>query len=199
MALFAFGFARINKQNPSGATLRITLIQPSIPQTLIWDSNVNINRFRQLLELSEQALTQVSEGRPSRVLTDILSRRFRQNGALRAAPQKTDLLIWPESAVPEFDKANYIAITNLICPHHVWLIFNAEDAVWRPEAKNRDDFDVFNAAYLVDPEGRFTAVYHKQKLVIFGEYIPLVRWLPFIKWFTPITGGFASGDRAGAV
>ena len=39
------------------------------------------------------------------------------------------------------------------------------------------------------------AVYHKQKLVIFGEYIPLVRWLPFIKWFTPITGSFASGDR----
>ena len=66
---------------------------------------------------------------------------------------------------------------------------------WRPNAKNRDDFDVFNAAFLFDPEGRFAAVYHKQKLVIFGEYIPLVRWLPFIKWFTPITGSFASGDR----
>ena len=39
------------------------------------------------------------------------------------------------------------------------------------------------------------AVYHKQKLVIFGEYIPLVRWLPFIKWFTPITGGFAAGNQ----
>jgi apolipoprotein N-acyltransferase len=75
------------------------------------------------------------------------------------------------------------------------LILNAEDAVWRPEAKNRDDFDIFNAAFLVNPEGRFAAVYHKQKLVVFGEYIPLVRWLPFIKWFTPITGSFASGDR----
>ena len=53
-ALFAFGFARMNGQNPPGATLRITLVQPSIPQTLIWDPNANANRFRQLLELSEQ-------------------------------------------------------------------------------------------------------------------------------------------------
>ncbi len=167
VALFGFGFARINRQNPSGATLRITLVQPSVPQALIWDPNVNTNRFRQLLELSERALT-----------------------------NQTDLLIWPEAAVPEFDEASYAAITNLARTHHLWLICNADDARWRPNAKSKDDFDVFNAAFLFDPDGHFKNVYHKQKLVIFGEYIPLVRWLPFIKWFTPIPGSFASGDRA---
>ncbi len=197
MALFAFGFARMNGQNPSGATLRITLVQPSVPQALIWDPNVNINRFRQLLELSEQALTQVSEGRVTRVPDISVAGGSDTSGALRARPsEKTDLLIWPEAAVPGLDTANYMAITNLIRTHDVWLIFNAEDAVWRPNAKNRDDFDVFNAAFLFNPEGRCAAVYHKQKLVVFGEYIPLVRWLPFIKWFTPITGGFASGGQA---
>ena len=167
VALFTFGFARISGQNPSGATLRITLVQPSIPQTLIWNSGEDDRRFRELLSLSEPALT-----------------------------NQPDLLIWPESAVPSLDKTNYMAITNLVRTRGVWLVFNAEDAVWRPEAKTRDDFDIFNAAYLVNPEGRFAAVYHKQKLVIFGEYIPLVRWLPFIKWFTPITGSFASGANA---
>jgi apolipoprotein N-acyltransferase len=167
VALFAFGFTRMNGQNPPGATLRITLVQPSVPQTLIWDPNANTNRFRQLLELSERALT-----------------------------NQTDLLIWPEAAVPEYDQTSFIAITNLIRSHHVWLIFNADASEWRPNAKNRDDFDVFNAAFLFNPEGRCAAVYHKQKLVIFGEYIPLVRWLPFIKWFTPITGSFASGTNA---
>jgi apolipoprotein N-acyltransferase len=168
-ALFAFGFARMNGKNPPGATLRITLVQPSIPQALIWDRNANTDRFRQLLELSEHALT-----------------------------NKTDLLIWPESAVPEFefDVANYSAITNLVRTHHLWLIFNAEDYVWRSGTGTNSDYDVFNAAFLFDPEGHFKNVYHKQKLVIFGEYIPLVRWLPFVKWFTPITGSFASGDRA---
>ena len=32
-------------------------------------------------------------------------------------------------------------------------------------------------------------VYHKRKLVIFGEFVP-----PFLKWFTPITGGYEAGN-----
>jgi apolipoprotein N-acyltransferase len=210
VALFVFGFARINEQNPSGATLRITLVQPSIPQTLIWNSSEDDKRFQQLLELSQQALNSTGLTNHEPLLGAPASRRpagsqkpelAGETPALpgtmqgRTGKSKTDLLIWPESAVPSLNETNYMAITNLIRAHHVWLIFNAEDSVWRPEAKNRDDFDVFNAAFLVNPEGRFAAVYHKQKLVVFGEYIPLVRWLPFIKWFTPITGSFASGER----
>jgi apolipoprotein N-acyltransferase len=56
-------------------------------------------------------------------------------------------------------------------------------------------YDVFNAAYLFNPEGQWSGVYHKRQLVIFGEYIPLVDVLPFVKWFTPITGGYTSGKR----
>jgi apolipoprotein N-acyltransferase len=213
VALFGFGFARINRQNPSGATLRITLVQPSIPQTLIWDLNTDTNRFQQLLELSEQALTsahQTNELLAPSLLGAPASRRpvgsqkpelAGETPALpgtvqgRARGSKTDLLIWPEAAVPEFDEFSYTAITNLVRTHHLWLICNADDARWRPNAKSKDDFDVFNAAFLFDPDGRCAAIYHKQKLVIFGEYIPLVRWLPFIKWFTPIPGSFASGDH----
>ena len=167
--------------------MRITLVQPGIPQTLIWDSGENDRRFHELLELSESALASTNEAltRPADTLSPLRGARG----------SKTDLLIWPESAVPGLDETNYIAITNLIRTNNVWLIFNADDAVWRPEAKNKDDYDVFNAAFLLNPEGRFAAVYHKQKLVIFGEYIPLERWLPFIKWFTPITGSFTSGER----
>ncbi len=165
--LFAVGFARLNRQPAGNTTLRVTLVQPSIPQTLIWDRNANARCFRQLLELSENALT-----------------------------NQTDVLIWPESAVPVLDEPSFIAITNLIFKHHVWLIFNAEDYVWRSGSGTNSEYDAFNAAFLFGPDGRFRNVYHKQNLVIFGEYIPLVRWLPFIKWFTPITGSFASGTNA---
>ena len=164
--LFAFSFARMGDETPGAPTLRVTLIQPSVPQTMIWDENENTNRFRQLLQLSEASLT-----------------------------NHADLLIWPESAVPEFDRASYSAITNLLRTHSVWLIMNADDAVPHANATNEYDNDVFNAAFLIDPAGRFGGVYHKQKLVIFGEYIPLVRWLPFVQWFTPITGGFAAGNE----
>ena len=108
----------------------------------------------------------------------------------------TDLLIWPESAVPELNNETYAAITNLIRSHRVWLIFNADDVEPRTHATNESDTVVFNAAILFAPgEIPHGKVYHKQKLVIFGEYIPLLRWLPFVKWFTPITGSFTAGTE----
>ena len=182
--LFVINFAQLHDEIPGGPSLRVTLIQPSVPQTLIWDENENTNRFRQLLQLSEAALTGQNY---------TYTPPFPPGGA-RSALQ-TDLLIWPESAVPEFDKTSYIAITNFIRAHPVWLILNADDAVPRANAANQFDNDIFNAAFLLDPGGLFNGVYHKQKLVIFGEYIPLARWLPFLKWFTPITGGFAAGNE----
>ena len=101
--LFAFGFARMNGQNPPGATLRITLVQPSIPQALIWDPNANANRFRQLLELSEQALASAQQtNEPLSRPADTLSPPGGERAGARGA-SKTDLLIWPESAVPEFE------------------------------------------------------------------------------------------------
>jgi len=148
--IFAFGFAKLREPAPAGSTLRVTLIQPSVPQNLIWNENDNSNRFQQLLALSENALT-----------------------------NKTDLLVWPESALPEFNDANYIAITNLIRTHHVWLIFNADDVLPKTNPMPHDEYDVFNSAFLFAPDGLCAAIYHKRKLVIFGEYIPLVRWLPF--------------------
>jgi apolipoprotein N-acyltransferase len=137
-----------------------------VPQNLIWDPTANSNRFQQLLTLTEHALT-----------------------------NQTDLLIWPEAALPEFDDASYVAITNLVRSHHVWMIFNADDTVWRANAKSQTDYDDFNSAFLFAPDGKLAGIYHKRKLVIFGEYIPLVRWLPFVKWFTPITGGYEVGDK----
>jgi apolipoprotein N-acyltransferase len=158
--LFACGEIKLAAQNPPASTLRVTLIQPSVPQSMIWDSGANSNRFQQLLALSESALT-----------------------------NQTGLLIWPEAALPDFDDASYVAITNLVRAHHVWMIFNADDVVPRPGATSNSDDDVFNSAFLFNPNGEFVKVYHKQKLVIFGEYVPLL-----LKWFTPITGGYEAGN-----
>ncbi|HZF01793.1 MAG TPA: apolipoprotein N-acyltransferase [Methylomirabilota bacterium] len=211
--LFAFGGFQTIEQTPAANApmLRIALVQPSVPQTLIWDENENTNRFQQLLALSENALNENNNPltpalspsggereKDMRTPNSLPSPRPNgekvAEGRMRGA-SKTDLLIWPESAVPEFNDANYAAITNFVRAHHVWLIFNADDVVPRLNAKNEFDNDVFNAAFLFDPDGKFAGVYHKQELVIFGEYIPLVRWLPFVKWFTPVTGSFAAGNE----
>ncbi|HTV62849.1 MAG TPA: apolipoprotein N-acyltransferase [Verrucomicrobiae bacterium] len=164
-ALFAWGELRMTGEQPPPGTWSLTLIQPSIPQTLIWDETANSNRFQQLLTMSDEALT-----------------------------NQSDLLLWPESAVPELTDAAYDAITNFAGAHHVWLLFNADDVVPKPGPPN-DQYDVFNAAFLIDPDGNLTGIYHKQKLVMFGEYIPLATWIPIIKWFTPITGSYQAGNE----
>jgi apolipoprotein N-acyltransferase len=71
------------------------------------------------------------------------------------------------------------------------MIIGADDAEFTPTETN-----YFNASFLIGPDGKLANSYHKRGLVIFGEYIPLERWLPFIKWFTPITGSYTAGDQA---
>jgi apolipoprotein N-acyltransferase len=161
-----WGLSSALRPAPPAATLKVALVQPSIPQRVIWDSDANSKRFAKLLELSERALA-----------------------------TKPDLLVWPEGGVPGAlfgSPENLEAITNLVGRHGVWLVLNANDFEPAPEARSADDYNVFNAAFLVNPQGKFVARYRKQHLVIFGEYIPLARWLPFLERWTGM-GSFASG------
>jgi len=143
--------------------LKVAMIQPSIPQTLIWDVKENAIRFQQVLALSEKALA-----------------------------EKPDLLIWPESAVPELAPENFQAIEGLLARHPAWLIFCADSMEPLPSGETAD----YNSAFMVNPAGFGEAEYHKRRLVIFGEYIPLLHWLPFLKWLTPISDGFTPGTNA---
>ncbi len=159
---FVGGFFTMSHDQPTDDYLRVTMMQPSIPQTVIWNPDLDESGFKKFIAQNETALTNA-----------------------------TDVVIWPESAVPEMSVENCDAISALASRHHVWLILNGEDMMTSKTATN-----FYNAAFLVNPQGRLAATYHKQKLVIFGEYVPLVDWLPFLQWFTPIVGGWTPGDRA---
>jgi apolipoprotein N-acyltransferase len=168
--LFAFGSYRMMHGPAATRTIKVAFVQPSIPQTLIWDESNDDERFRDLVRLSEEALT-----------------------------NKIDLLLWPEAAVPKklrYDKDTYEAVTGLARNHHVWMIIGADDMEPRPGAKSVEDIDFYNSSFLINPEGRIARSYRKRALVIFGEYIPLERVLPLFKWFTPVQGGFTRGERA---
>jgi apolipoprotein N-acyltransferase len=161
LAVTFWGARQLVAGTPAARELKLVLVQPSIPQRLIWDPRETTNRFQTLMTLSE--------------------------AALRTGP---DLLVWPEASLPDYSPENFRALTNLVARHRVWMILGADDAAPRAEG----GFDVFNSALLFDPAGRYVASYRKQRLVIFGEYIPLVRWLPFVKYLTPIEGGFTPGE-----
>ena len=73
IAAFGFGFHQLKHPPAANRELKITMVQPSIPQTLIWDRTNDLARFQNLIQLSEEALT-----------------------------NPTDLLIWPEAGVPGY-------------------------------------------------------------------------------------------------
>ena len=159
----------LDQQSRSGE-LRLALIQPSIPQTMIWKPAEKTSRFAKLMQLSELALA-----------------------------TKPDVLVWPEAALPELNEESFRAITNLVARHQVFMVFGADDYELKPgtpSGSNRpSDYAFYNSALLLSPEGKVLATYRKRHLVMFGEYIPLADSLPFLKWFTPIEGGFAAGKE----
>lgn len=166
---FSFGLRRVGQEVGPVRTLKVTMVQPSIPQTLIWDTAKDTERFLELIRLSARAMT-----------------------------NQTDLLVWPESAVPSYarwDTNICPAITNFVRGHRIWLILGSDDLGVPAHRAGTEGYEYYNASFLIDREGEFVARYKKQHLVVFGEYIPLMRWLPFLEWFTPIQGGFTAGTR----
>ena len=162
------GFSSLRHVQNSPNTIKMALVQPSIPQTVIWDPREDAPRFQQLLKVSEQALA-----------------------------EKPDILIWPEAAVPSLFRWNTNlfdgltvreTIVRLAQQHKVWLLFGADDA-----EPTGDKVNFYNSAFAISPEGRIIATYRKRQLVMFGEYVPLARVLPFLKDFTTVTGEFTPG------
>jgi apolipoprotein N-acyltransferase len=169
IATVVFGLNKIVQSGQPMSELKVTLVQPSIPQTLIWDPKEDTTRFKRLVALSERALA-----------------------------DQPDLLIWPEAATPSLfgDREFYPVITNLVRTHRTWLLLGADDAELSARSASQMETNFYNSSFLLNPMGEVVANYRKRQLVIFGEYVPLVRWLPFMKHLTPIGSGFTSGDRA---
>jgi len=160
------GLAHIRRQAATGEPVKIALVQPAIPQTVIWEESESTNRFQKLLELSERALT-----------------------------EKPDLLVWPEASVPNMVRHHEDtgrAIRELVERHGVWAIIGSDDAEYRAGTARRE-VDYFNSAFAVSPDGTLSAGYRKRRLVMFGEYIPFVRTIPFLKHLSPVGEGFTPG------
>ena len=98
------------------------------------------------------------------------------------------LVIWPESPMNftySADTTFQELVANFTRDNHTFLLFNSLEPA--PEGG-------YNSALLINEEGRRISRYDKIRLMPFGEYVPLPRWLPGASLITGIVGEFTPGD-----
>jgi apolipoprotein N-acyltransferase len=158
VGLFAFGLHRI--QHPATATpLRVAAVQANVPQLQKFDPQFTLKIFERFVSYSEFALR---------------------------ANFPPDLLVWPESSMPDpvrdESTASYRFVMDFAGSTKADLLLGTLDI---------EDRHVYNAALLVSDAGRQVQIYRKLHLVPFGEYIPLRDSFPL---FATIAGKWVPGD-----
>ena len=96
----------------------------------------------------------------------------------------TDLIIWPEGSLP-IDLNNRIGLLKRIggLLDKGQLIIVGSSAITNNQ--------LFNRLFVIDHEGKINQYYDKQKLVLFGEYVPWVK--PLLSKFLNLGMNYNSG------
>lgn len=151
---------------PSLPPLKVVLVQPNVSQEVRFLSDERIRIYRDLLRQSEAV----------------------------ALAQRPGLVVWPESAVPYSWPWAPPLRDDLVAfcrRHSTAVLFNT---VWS-DRPDDDDAPYYNSALLVTADGPVLPPYHKQRLVPFGEYVPLG---PLLRRIRPISravpGAFTPGE-----
>ncbi|MFM9849011.1 MAG: apolipoprotein N-acyltransferase [Hyphomicrobiaceae bacterium] len=171
--LAAAGAYRLaNEDPPADGSVRIRVVQPSVPQREKWRPENQGRIFRDHLELSAQS----------------------SSGAVDGASGLA-LIVWPEAAMPflPLNTPDALAAIGRLLPQGTHLAAGALRADAPPSGRTRRR--IFNSLMIFGQEGRLVGLYDKIHLVPFGEYLPLQSTLEAIglEQLTRIRGGFDIG------
>ena len=148
-----YGYLRLAsfKPAPEAQAIKISLIQGNIPQELKWDSGARDSIMRSYFELTSQA-----------------------------AKDNSDLIIWPEAALPvvlEEEPEYYSRLGEYLKTINKPLLFGSV---------TQKGGLYYNSALLLSGDARLLNQYDKLHLVPFGEYIPFRNSLKFMDTIAPI-------------
>ncbi len=122
-------------------------------------------------------------------------RAWRQQGARRifgryariterAAAEKPDMIVWPETAIPQYMFISGSTPDGLKALVQRW---KAYFLIGTPHAEISMERKTYNAAFLLSPMGEEVDRYYKIHLVPVSEYFPMKRYLPD-SWQDLVTG-----------
>lgn len=119
-----------------------------------------------------------------------------QGLTIEAAQNFSDLIVWPESAVPCYftPELKYSSFfLNLLGKIKAPILFGS--LAYEPRKDIPHEFKYFNSAFLSSSGEKVFPRYDKIHLVPFGEYVPLKPLLPFVEKLVVGIGDFSPGDQ----
>jgi apolipoprotein N-acyltransferase len=164
----------------------VVAVQPNVPM-----ESVTLEEMKALMEqhlsMSEAALHEWELGPRQTDGRSTLDEAHRQElSELRRRMPR--VVIWPESPM-NFTYANDSEFREIVADftrrNRVSVLFNSLEPAPAGGA--------YNAAVMVNEEGRVVAQYDKIRLLPFGEYVPLPRWLPGANLVPVMVGDFTPG------
>ncbi|MBM4153380.1 MAG: apolipoprotein N-acyltransferase [Kiritimatiellaceae bacterium] len=164
---WSFGMKRLLTTEPAhSAPVRIAMIQPNIPEVGNWE----------------------------RVDPEVIYDRLEKWTEKAQDIPDLDLIIWPETAIPDFIRYNRRGAEWLraVLSGGPPILSGCMDLVTRKDGTEA----YYNASMLFDSFGDLLRTYYKQHLVIFGEYIPFDGKIAWIDALTPVDSSFTPGRAA---
>ncbi len=178
LATWSWGFYEMNKTPAPGQTIQVAVVQPSI---LLSERKTAAGRITSLDRLEH------------------LTRK--------AARQKPDFIVWPETALRGFpnDLILTARIKKLVASTQIPIILGASEfekySLPVDPAEHVAKFGTrsYNSTYLVLPDGTLSPPYRKRLLVPFAEYLPGQPWLKWPCWIVDKSFHITAGEKPGYI
>jgi apolipoprotein N-acyltransferase len=162
-------------------------VQPNVPMEPVASEAETKALVDRHLSLSESALGEWDR-KGLEGLADETARVEASTARRAEAASLPRVVIWPESPM-NFTYARDSEFRELLArfaaKNHTSVIFNSLE----PAPLDGG----YNAAVMVNEEGRLVAQYDKIRLLPFGEYVPVPRWLPGANLIPVMVGDFTPG------
>lgn len=149
----------------SGPPARVGIVQGNIDQSLKWEPRFQNATVRRYVRLSSR----------------------------EAVLHDPDLLVWPETALPFYfqEAGEFSQAVRRFADEEDTALLLGSPGYARGDAPG--SYSLYNRAFLVGDQGEVRGYYDKERLVPFGEYVPLGEYLTFLSKLTEGVGDFEPG------
>jgi apolipoprotein N-acyltransferase len=193
---------RTQSANEIVRTARIALIQGNSLADWKFDQQKKRRIMEEYIGLSEQAVKEagsLGEGQP---LDLIVWPETMYRNPLREFEAGFQLPTNVAQTTDEITAGDRLLLADLAANLGTPLLVGIDRIQFLADERSNSDrpsLRAYNSAALVDRSGEIVGTYDKFHLVMFGEYVPFSRRLPFLKGLSSLTGDVEAGQGPAAL